>query len=92
LLRIVRGGPWVGAAIWHTEDGWFVMLDGDQEGPCGDPWMLPNMEKVHWGGRATTQAEVAYRVGLKRYAALYDLSHPAANARQAIDLDRYLPI
>jgi hypothetical protein len=92
LLRVVRGGPWVGASISFDADaGWSVMLDGETQGPSLDPWSLPNMERVHWGGRESTEAEVVYRIGLKRWAEIHKPDHHAANPRKAISLDDLIP-
>ena len=91
LLRLVRGGPWVGACIAHGPDGWTVMIDGDTQGPATDPWSLANMEKVHYYGRETTESEVAFRVGVKRWAEIYDPGHRAANPRRKIDIDSIVP-
>jgi len=92
-MRLVRGGPWVGAAIWWTEaDGWSCMVDGETFGPSADPWAVPNLDRVHWGGRETTEAEVLYRLGLKQHATLYNPDHPAAKPNKPIDLDDYKPL
>lgn len=91
LIRLVRGGPWVAAQIAHAEDGWTVSIDGVTEGPSLDPWALSNMERVHWGGRETTEAEVRYRLALKHHAATYEPDAPAANPKRPVDLDKLTP-
>jgi hypothetical protein len=86
LLRLVRGGPRVGAQIMQQSDGmWMVMIDGEWQGPALDPWTLPMMERVHFYGRETTPEEAAFRVGVKRWAEIYRPNHPAANPRKPID-------
>ena len=98
LLRLVRGGPYVGAAIVQRDDGWSVMIDGEWLGPSPDPWPADNpqflaaMESVNFHGRPASEEEVKYRIGLKRWATIYDQSHAAANPRKAIDLDNIVPI
>ena len=91
LIRMIRGGPWVGAQIAHAEDGWTVMIDGVTEGPSLDPWSLAGMERVHWGGRETTEAEVKYRLALKQHAVAYEPDAPAANPKRAVNLDKLTP-
>lgn len=92
LLRLVRGGPWVGAEIIHDADGqWRTMLDGKWEGPSRNPWILPMMEKIHFGGRETTESEVRFRVGAARWAAIYAPSSAPANPHKPIDIDSLIP-
>lgn len=92
LLRLVKGGPRVAAQIVHDEDGWMVMIDGKWSGPSRDPWLLPDLERIHWGGRETTPDEAAYRLAIKRYAETYTPDAPAANPKRPIDRDSVLPI
>lgn len=92
LLRLVKGGPWVAAQIVQHEDGtWSAMLDGVETGPAADPWSLPDLERIHWGGRESNPSETAYRLALKRFAVEQSPSHPAANPRRAIDPDQFIP-
>jgi hypothetical protein len=67
------------------------MIDGTIHGPSHDPWAVDGMERVHWGGRETTAAEVKYRIALKAYAET-NPDHPAAKPNKPIDLDRFEPI
>lgn len=67
------------------------MLDGETQGPSPDPWALPNMERVHWSGRENTEAEVVYRIGLKRWAEIYKPDHHAAHPRKPVSLDDLIP-
>ena len=88
LLRLVRGGPFVGAQIVQHEDGqWSCMIDGEWQGPSADPWLLPFTERIHFGGRDSTQAEIEYRIGVKRWAEIHRPDHPAANPRKRIDIN-----
>lgn len=91
LLRLVRNGPYVGAQIRHEDGQWFVMEDGVLQGPSTDPWLLPLMERVHHYGRETTEAEVRFRLGLKRFEEIYKPDGSAANPRKPIDLDKMVP-
>lgn len=92
LVKLRRDGPWVGASISHTEDGWCCTINGHVSGPSQDPWSVDGMGKVHWGGRETTEAEVAYRLALKAHAEMHDPEHPAANPHKPISLDDFKPI
>jgi hypothetical protein len=91
LLRLVKGGPWVGAEIRCQDGQWRVMVDGDWQGPVADPWSLPNLERVHWGGRTTTESEVRYRLARKRHAIIDAPNSPAANPRRPVDPDEFIP-
>lgn len=91
LLKLIKGGPWVAAEITHDDEGWKCMIDGEWQGPSRDPWLLSNMERIHWGGRETTPSEAAYRVAVSRYAKIYDPSSPIANPHKAINLDTHIP-
>lgn len=92
LLRLIRNGPWVAAQIIQDADGWRVMVDGTWEGPASDPWSLRSLETVHWYGRETTAEECEYRIGIKRWAEIYQPDHAAANPRKPIDIDSIIPI
>lgn len=87
LLRLVRKGPWVAAEITRGEGGWRCMLDNVWQGPSHDPWSLPNMEKIHWGGRETTPSEAAYRAALSKHAKTHEPDSPEANPRRPIDIN-----
>jgi hypothetical protein len=92
LVRMVRGGPYVGAAIRYSEtDGWTVNLDGEVQGPSHEPWSLSFMEKVAFWGRPCTEAEVQYRIGVKRWAEIYKPDHDAANPTRPLNLDTIVP-
>ena len=67
------------------------MLDGDWEGPSANPWSLPLMERVHYYGRRSTESEVKFRIGQKRWAEIYAPAHPAANPRRPLDPDELPP-
>lgn len=92
LLRLTRGGPRVAAEIIRHEDGtWSCMLDGVVSGPASDPWSLPDLERIHWGGRESYASETAYRLAVARYEREHKPDSPQANPRRAIDVDRYIP-
>ena len=91
LIRLVRRGPWVAAEISHGEDGWRCIVGGVVEGPSDNPWSLASLGQVHAYGRETTPSEAAYREAMRRHAELHDPSHPAANPRKPVSLDRIIP-
>lgn len=91
VLRLIKGGPWVGAEIRFEDGQWSVMIDGDTQGPSANPWVLDRLAMVHHYGRFSTESEVQFRIGQKRWAQIYSPSHSAANPRRAIDLDRHIP-
>lgn len=91
LMRLVRGGPFVAAEIRCDDGQWTCMVDGNWSGPSADPWLLPDLEKVHWFGRATTEAEAKFKIGLRRWAEIHAPSHPAANPNKPINLDTLKP-
>ena len=91
LRRLVRHGPLVGCQItFDSAEGFRVMEDGRWEGPSQDPWLLPLMHSVAFA-TPCDEAEVKYRIGLKRYAELYQPDAPAANPRKPIDIDKMIP-
>jgi hypothetical protein len=91
LMRLVKNGPLVGCAIERTAEGWRVMKNGEWQGPSDDPWILPFMHDVHHFAEMSTEAEVRYRIGLKRYEEIYRPDGAAANPRRAINRDKALP-
>jgi hypothetical protein len=56
-IRLVRGGPWVGAAIVH--DGfWLAVVNGTQvSAPCVDPTTCHEIMKIWSFGRDITKDE-----------------------------------
>jgi len=91
LVRVVPKGPFVGASIMRHDDGtWSVMRDGVTEGPAADPWSLPLMHHVFLG-RFSTAEEVQFRIGVKRWAAIYQPDHAAANPTRAINQHTIVP-
>jgi hypothetical protein len=92
LLRLVKGGPWVAAEIRRDENGiWYAMLDGVESGPAEDPWSLPDLERIHFGGRESYASETAYRLAMARFAREHKPDDPAANPRRPIDPSTFIP-
>lgn len=92
LLRLVRGGPWVGAVVtFDPATGWTIACEGEFAGPSHTPWELPLAEKVAIWGQPATEDEIRYRAGLKQWALLYRPDDPAANPRRAINPHRVVP-
>lgn len=91
LMKLVRNGPFVAAEIRCDDGQWSVMIDGTWSGPSADPWLLPDLEKVHWFGRPSTEAETKYRIGVKRWSEIHAPASPAANPRSPINLDKLRP-
>lgn len=92
LLRLVKHGPFVAAEIRRDDAGlWYAMLDGVESGPSADPWALPDLSTIHWGGRESIPSETAYRLAVKRFAVEHKPDAPAANPRRAIDVDTFTP-
>lgn len=91
IRRLVRGGPLVGCQItYDAAEGFKVMQDGVWQGPSQDPWLLPLMHDVAYADPAT-DAEVKFRVGVKRWAEIYQPDHAAANPRKPIDPNKSVP-
>ena len=58
-IRVVRNGPWVGAAIQHdTACGWYALIDGIRQGePCHAAANAPEVERIWLFGRFVDEAE-----------------------------------
>jgi hypothetical protein len=91
VLRLVKGGPYVGGEIRFAEGQWSAMIDGDWDGPSANPWILEKLTTLHHYGRFATESEVKFRVGQRRWAMIYSPNHAAANPRRALDLDNHIP-
>lgn len=82
-IRLVRHGPWVGAAIQHDAAGWYALVDGVRSGdPASDPRTAPDVEKIWLFGREIDAGEY-------RKLTRTDRSVPI---RQPIDLNAANPI
>lgn len=91
-LRLCKGGPPVGAEIIRDANGrWWCMLNDDLFGPVDDPFVMDALQQVHAYGQDSTEAEVRYRIDLKRWAEKYAPTHPAANPRRPVNSDILLP-
>ncbi len=92
LCRLVRNGPRVGAQIIRHDDGtWSVMRDGERQGPTADPWSLPLMHKVAFIRETSTEDEVKFRIGHRRWAEIYAPESNEANPRRPVDIDKLTP-
>lgn len=88
--RLVKGGPWVGARIWH--------------GPPFDPITREPLDRSHalrcevngeqvdvfdawtWlAGEPISEAEFLYLEALRDHALAHEPDHPAAQPRRPID-------
>lgn len=58
-IRLVRNGPWVGAAIQHDPVcGWYALIDGIRQGdPCAEADKAPEVERIWLFGRFADEAE-----------------------------------
>lgn len=91
IRRLVRGGPYVGCQIMYDPtEGYRIMEDGVWEGPMKDPWQSEMGERVILSTK-TTEAEVRFRIGLKRYQEVYQPDGVAANPRKPIDPNKSVP-
>lgn len=103
LLKLIRGGPWVGAVVLHKPEGWYVCVNGEWLGASPDPWpadwpaFSAAMERVHFGGRTeingrpVSEDDIRFLDAKRQWAALYAPDDKAANPRRAIDLDKIVP-
>lgn len=103
-LRVVKGGPWVGAVIWSPcpiqfpEDTWACA--GDDYQPLDRPRILlaeidgkPVSPHTVWiSGEQITAREWRYLTEGAAWDRRYDPSAPAANPRRAVDLNELPPI
>lgn len=90
-MKLIRHGPVVGAQItFDPVEGYRVMRDGTWEGPSKDPWALPLMHSVAFATKSTP-AEVTYRIGVKRWAEIYQPDHASANPARPLNLDTIIP-
>jgi len=96
-IRLVRGGPWVGARITYGPpldpiDGeeldrsprWNAFIDGEL---IGEPGPCPHKAGAFriWPAHSISQAEHDYLVATARWARDHAQAEPAANPRQTID-------
>jgi hypothetical protein len=57
-IRLVRGGPYVAAAISRGMGFWTVWINGQPGGaPHPDPWAVPGMERVWTSGTPISARE-----------------------------------
>lgn len=86
--KLVKGGPWVAAAIW-----WHGPVDADGE-PDGDEVLLCAVDGTHqdpeeqWtylAANPITEQEYRYLCALRAYAQAHDSAEPLAEPRKAID-------
>lgn len=94
LLRLVRGGPLVGAAIVRLPDHrWAAQIDGQWCGePHGDPVRAAGVFRIWTSGKRVNLEEFQFRLGMRVWAEKHAPFHPAANPRQPIDLSELPPI
>lgn len=99
-IRLVRGGPWVAARIYHESardaDGnpldrsvfWWAEIDGQLVADPSPDWSTARIDKVWLFGRSIDEAEYHHLLRVKRWADAHDPAAPEANPRKTIDLRR----
>lgn len=92
MIRLVRGGPPVAAAICHDAKGWYVIIDGVEKRPAPEPWDAEDMSRVWHYGREVPEEEYRFRVATAEHARVHDPSHPAAKPDQAVDFLNSKPV
>lgn len=90
-MRLVKGGPWVGGEIRFEDGQWSAQIDGDWDPSSRNPWILPRLVSLHHYGKFSTESEVAFRIGQKRWAMIHAPSSAAANPKRPINLDTHIP-
>jgi hypothetical protein len=91
LIHQTRNGPWCGGEIKFHDGQWSAMIDGKWEGPSANPWILGTLVALHSFGKFSTESEVGFRIGRKRWAEIHDPSHIAANPDRPLNLDVIIP-
>ncbi len=92
LLRLVRGGPHVPAAIMFDGLQWQAVINGEPREAHADPAFAPDVFRIWHGGRTCTETEYRYRLQLQAWAAKHAPAHPAARPRDRIDLPNLPPV
>jgi hypothetical protein len=91
-LRLVRGGWPVPAAIRHTIDGWFAVIDGFQHPPADDPAYAEGISDLWTYGDRIEEHEYEYLLALRAHVLTHEPDHPAANPHRAIQPALLRPI
>lgn len=88
-LRLVRGGPLVGARIIHEQGWWTAWIDGKLCGPADqDPVRAEGVCRIWNGARRIDRVLYDFRLSTKSWALANEPDHPAANPGEPIDLGR----
>lgn len=92
--RLVRGGPWVAAQVWHDPSTalWHVKINGQHAGESPDPWEIDWLRNRYFYALRIDQIEHDYLVSLSVWAVENDPNHPAAQPSQPIRLGSLPPI
>ena len=86
-IRLVKGGPWIGARIAFTDGVWSVSIANVVMGENADPWQSsPHMERVWFWGHIIDEAEHAFLCAQTNWAQQHAPEHPSASPLAPIDL------
>ena len=84
-LRLVRGGPLVGARIVHEDGLWSAWIDGEL---ADEPAPQPSLAvfRIWHGGSSCDRSIYDFRLAVKSWAMANDPSHPSMQPNAVIDL------
>lgn len=85
-LRLVRGGPKVGAQIVHENGIFYAVIDGMQKLGSDDPHLADQVDRIWTWGEFISESEYRYLVERSAWAKKYDPNSPLANPTQPINL------
>lgn len=91
-IRLVRGGPWVGAEIRCESGIWTGLIDGQPgETSDADPAAAQHVFRIWHSGEIIPEHEHAFLLSRAAWARLHAPDDPAANPNQPIRLDSLPP-
>lgn len=92
-LRLVKGGPLVGARIVCDNGLWSAWIDGLLCGPPHpDPVYATGVYRIWYSGTRSDEGTYLFRLDLREWALRHDPEHWAARPYQPIALDVRPPL
>jgi len=92
-VKLVKGGPEVGALIDKVGGFWLAKIEEDWVGePTDDPQLADGVQQIWLFGRRITAQEHDFMLARAAYARHHDPQSPWANPRKPLDLKSIPPI
>lgn len=88
-MRLVKGGPYVPAAIKKDGDMFYAEIDGQAFSAHHDPLKAHKVMDIWFSGREITKHEYEFMLAKSSFYKATDHKHPVSNPEKKINLEEF---